>query len=337
MTVPATRARAKAARSKAVVSRSRNSSRPMTVILNAKVITAAGSISSGWTRPAAPTASRVAEKKATARARPKAAPSSPLVPDAHQARARATGAAAAVASAAPRAMRPSSVMLPASRTSFPRRTYPPLVAAPPRRGSGRRIYQALRQACQSPGGLLTGARLEPRALQRSGAPADTQRVRARLLALVLAVLLAACGGAGKPAASPSHDQLVGTADVERLLVSTQKRKSPNLEVGAATCPDQVRLANGTRFTCTVLIEGTKATGRFALAPAKPIIDVSRIVALIRSKLQPTARAATVRCGKDKVQVVEVGASIACTITLGDAVQKVTAEVRDLKGTVVVRG
>ena len=29
--------------------------------------------------------------------------------------------------------------------------------------------------------------------------------------------------------------------------------------------------------------------------------------------------------------------IACTIALGDAVQKVTAVVRDLKGTVVVRG
>src|SRR5215218_1933220 len=82
----------------------------MTVILKAKVTTAAGSISSGWTRPAAPTASRVAEKKATARARPKAAPSRPLGPAAHQARPRATGAAAAVASAAPRAMRTSSVI-----------------------------------------------------------------------------------------------------------------------------------------------------------------------------------------------------------------------------------
>jgi Domain of unknown function (DUF4333) len=174
----------------------------------------------------------------------------------------------------------------------------------------------------------------------------------RLLALVLAALLAACGGAARPAApTPPRDTLVGTADVERLLVSTQKRKSPKLEVGAATCPDQVRLANGTRFTCTVLIEGTKApyavtlrdvdaakaSGRFALAPARPIIDVSRIVALIRGKLQPTARAATVRCGTAKVRVVEVGGRIACTITLGDAVQKVTAEVKDLKGTVVVRG
>jgi Domain of unknown function (DUF4333) len=186
-------------------------------------------------------------------------------------------------------------------------------------------------------------------LQQSGGTAETQRVRPRLLALVLAVLLAACGG-GRPAVTSPRDRLVGTADVERLLVSTQKRKSPNLAVGAATCPDQVRLANGTRFTCTVLIEGTrapyavtlrdvdaaKATGRFALAPAKPIIDVSRVVALIRSQLQPTARAATVRCGTAKVRVVEVGADIACTVTLGDAVQKVTAEVKDLKGTVVVR-
>src|SRR5215211_1261157 len=110
MTVPATRARAKAPLSKAVVSRSRNSSRPMTVILNAKVTTAAGSMSSGWTRPAAPTASRVAEKKATARASPKAAPSRPLEPAAYQAMPSVTGAAAMVARAATRAMRTSSVI-----------------------------------------------------------------------------------------------------------------------------------------------------------------------------------------------------------------------------------
>ncbi len=176
-------------------------------------------------------------------------------------------------------------------------------------------------------------------------------MRPRLVAVALLVLLAACGGPERRPAAPARDELVGTADVERLLVSTQKRKSPELRVGRASCPDQVRLVNGTRFTCTVQIEGTrapyavtlrdvdaaKATGRFALAPAKPIIDVSRIVALIRSKLQPTARAATVRCGTAKVRVVEVGADIACTVTLGDAVQKVTAEVKDLKGTVVVRG
>jgi Domain of unknown function (DUF4333) len=176
-------------------------------------------------------------------------------------------------------------------------------------------------------------------------------VRHRLVALALLGLLAACGGGEPRPAAPARDELVGTADVERLLVSTQKRKSPRLRVGTATCPDQVRLANGTQFTCTVLIEGTKAPyavtlrdvdatgtgGRFALEPAKPIIDVTRIVSLIRSKLQPTARAATVRCGPSKVRVVEIGGTIGCTITLGDAVQKVTAEVKDLKGTVVVHG
>ena len=179
-------------------------------------------------------------------------------------------------------------------------------------------------------------------------------MRPRLVALCLLVLLAACGGAGERRPAPARDELVGTADVERLLVSTQKRKSPRLRVGAASCPDQVRLANGTTFTCTVQIEGVSAPysvtlrdvdaagtgGRFALEPAKPIIDVTRIVSLIRGKLQPTARAATVSCGASgapKVRVVEIGGRIACTITLGDAVQKVTAEVKDLKGTVVVKG
>jgi hypothetical protein len=176
-------------------------------------------------------------------------------------------------------------------------------------------------------------------------------VRHRLVALALLVLLAACGGGEARPAAPARNELVGTADVERLLVSTQKRKSPKLRVGTATCPDQVRLANGTRFTCTVLIEGTKAPyavtlrdvdaagtgGRFALEPAKPIIDVTRIVSLIRGKLQPAARGAEVRCGATKVRVVEIGGTIGCTITLGDALQKVTAEVKDLKGTVVVRG
>ena len=189
-------------------------------------------------------------------------------------------------------------------------------------------------------------------LQRRGGAADTPKVKPRLVVLLLVALLAACGGPGEHRTTARQpDELVGTADVERLLVSTQKRRSPNLKVGSASCPDQVRLANGTRFTCTVQIEGTKAayavtlrdvdaakaTTRFALAPAKPIIDVSRIVGLIRSKLQPTARAATVTCGSTKVRVVEVGAAIPCTITLGEAVQKVSAVVKDLEGTVVVRG
>ena len=109
------------------------------------------------------------------------------------------------------------------------------------------------------------------------------------------MLLVACGGDEDRKATAAGDRQVGTADVERLLVSTQKHRSPGLRVGTASCPDQVRLADGTRCTCTVQIEGTqapyavtlrdvdaaKATGRFALAPAKPIIDTSRIVGLLQ--------------------------------------------------------
>ena len=74
------------------------------------------------------------------------------------------------------------------------------------------------------------------------------------------VLLAACGGPEERPATPARDGLVGTADVERLPVSTQRRKSPKLRVGAASCPDQVRLATGTRFTCTVQIGGQGPQG-----------------------------------------------------------------------------
>jgi Domain of unknown function (DUF4333) len=169
--------------------------------------------------------------------------------------------------------------------------------------------------------------------------------------MVLACLLAACGGAGRqqPAAAPG-DRLVGTTEVEKLLVSTQKRKSPLLRVGAARCPERVRLANGETFTCTVEIEGAiapyevtlrqvdaaRGTGRFALRPAKPIIDVTRVVGLIRGRLRPAARSATVGCGTAKVRVVEVGATIRCTVSLGGAARKVDAVVKDLDGTVVVK-
>ena len=158
-------------------------------------------------------------------------------------------------------------------------------------------------------------------------------MRPRLVAIALLVLLAACG-AERPSPAPARDELVGTADVERLLVSTQKRKSPKLRVGTARCPDQVRLANGTVFTCTVRIEGTEAPYSVTLR------DVDATGTGGRFALQPAARAADVRCGAPgatKVRVVEIGGSIGCTITLGDATQKVTAEVKDLKGTVVVRG
>src|SRR4029450_9650084 len=212
MTVPATRARADASRSKAVVSLSRNSSSPMTVILKAKVSTAAGSISSGWTRPAAPTASRVAEKKAMASTRPKAAPRTPLEPAAHQAMARATGAAAAGAGGA------------AGRGGGrpPAAHAPPLGPRPPASrdnsfhagGTGR--WSRRRPGVEVDGESTSrdrGKAKQARPLQRPVGPADTREVRPRLVALVLLVLLASCGGPERPAKAPAAAGLVGTAGV----------------------------------------------------------------------------------------------------------------------------
>jgi hypothetical protein len=45
-------------------------------------------------------------------------------------------------------------------------------------------------------------------------------VRPRLVAVALLPLLAACGGPEERPATPAGDGLVGTAAVERLLVST---------------------------------------------------------------------------------------------------------------------
>jgi hypothetical protein len=180
-----------------------------------------------------------------------------------------------------------------------------------------------------------------------------RRASQLLAALLAAPLLAACGGSGPPATRGADrpPRTVGTGEVERLLVGTQQRRSPRLRVGAAHCPARVTLANGTSFRCSVEIEGTRApyvvtlrevdearaTGRFALAPAEPIIDVSKVVGLIRARLRPAARAARVDCGAARVRVVQVGAAIRCTVSLGGATQRIRALVKDLQGTVELRG
>ena len=108
-------------------------------------------------------------------------------------------------------------------------------------------------------------------------------MRPRLLALVLAALLAACGGAEEPGTAPAPGELVGTADVERLLVGTQKRRSPKLRVGAASCPDQVPLANGTRFACTVLIEGTEAPYAVTLRDVDAVVKDLQGTVVVRGQ------------------------------------------------------
>jgi hypothetical protein len=139
--------------------------------------------------------------------------------------------------------------------------------------------------------------------------------------------------------------------VGRLLVSTQKRNSPKRRVGTASCPDQVRLANGTRFTCTVRIEG-------ATAPYAVTLPRRRRRRDRRPLRPPTGQADHRRHPHRQPDPQQAPAHRPrrhrplrrrqgpggrdrrlhrLHHPLGDAVQKVTAVVKDLEGTVVVRG
>ena len=176
------------------------------------------------------------------------------------------------------------------------------------------------------------------------------RTRIALVLALGACLLAGCGGGGSFSVSYGGKKSANTAEVKAQLLQAQRAKTPNLQVGDAACPSSVPLQNGERFTCTVLLEGVQApyavtlydvnqdtgSAHFRLQPAKPIIDVTKIVAFIHKQLQTTAPAAKVDCGAAKVQVVAVGAAISCTVTDGANTTKVQAVVKDLDGTVTLR-
>jgi hypothetical protein len=158
-------------------------------------------------------------------------------------------------------------------------------------------------------------------------------------------LVAAGCGAGVTA---DQVQRVDTAEVELLLVQKQKERSPNLRVGQAACPGDVRALAGESFECTLEIEGTpvrfrvKLTeivgreARYEIRPTKPIVDVVGLAAFLRSRLEEDWRAAAIDCGRFKVRVVDIGSSLDCLISNGREIRVVEAVVEDLDGSVTLR-
>ena len=167
-----------------------------------------------------------------------------------------------------------------------------------------------------------------------------QKIRAALVAVILGSLLVACSEGG-----------VDFSELEDRLVEEQKAKSPNLEVGEATCPEDVDVENGTTFQCSVVVEGVDApyaitmsevdedaeNAHFDIKPAKPIIDVSKVVAFLESQLTPDRAGATVDCGNEAVIVAEVGGTIDCTVSDGAESEEVSVLVKDLQGTITLDG
>ena len=165
----------------------------------------------------------------------------------------------------------------------------------------------------------------------------------------VALSTASCSGSESGSSSDAAPEPVDTAEVESLLVATQRRASPEFTVGQASCPDQVAVSEGVTFNCTVLVEGVPApyvvtfadvnsrsqTGRYDLRPAKAILSVPKLVELVKSLA--TDPAARVDCGPAKVRVADVGTTLECRLTDTRGDLTVNLRVDDIEGKVTVVG
>jgi hypothetical protein len=135
------------------------------------------------------------------------------------------------------------------------------------------------------------------------------------------------------------------SEVEQKLVEEQKKVTPDLEVGGASCPDEVEVEEGAKFECTVEIEGVEAPYSVTLTdvneeeervnfhsePAKPIIDMSLVTEFVRGNLNEQSQGANVDCGDEAVLVSEVGGTIECTVSDETGSETVSLVVKNLQG------
>ena len=160
--------------------------------------------------------------------------------------------------------------------------------------------------------------------------------------LLAAALLAGCtitvGG------GDTVDQASVTASIARWL----KDQFPDVRVGGIACPSGVKLTAGRSFECTADMEGAQLpitvtlthvdkdeyTSSFKLT--KALIDTDRAVEELRSNLPDKVNlelaSATVDCGGPRVRVVEVGGTIECTVSNGNARHVVRVVIEDVAGT-----
>ena len=164
-------------------------------------------------------------------------------------------------------------------------------------------------------------------------------------ALVIAAGCDRSGTGGSP--TQQETRRVDTKEVESVVVATQRRSSPDLTVGPASCPSGVPATEGATLECSVLVDGRPvpyavtvrepdAAGelRYEVRPAKAILLVSKVVeAIARSTSSP---AAVVDCGGQRVRVVDVGGEFDCTITDDGRARTVRVTVDTVEGAVSFR-
>ena len=142
---------------------------------------------------------------------------------------------------------------------------------------------------------------------------------ALLVLVALALAIAGCG-------SNSYD----AGKVESFLSKSQAGKVRGLKLGAATCPKDVKLTEGVRFRCTLMIAGVAAPYKVRLThvdadkvtitaePAKALISTQAAVDFVTGQLNASARRrAKVACAKPGVQVIVTapGTQVGCVVAI----------------------
>ena len=168
----------------------------------------------------------------------------------------------------------------------------------------------------------------------------TLTVRRAALTCALLPLLAALGACSSGA---GYD---GDAIAQKIH-DEQVKKTPDLDVSDATCPEEAEPAKGEVVECTIEIEGVEAPysitfksgdgGAYTITPAKAIITTVPVVeALKKDAADQDLGEVEVDCG-ETILVQEVDSTFVCTMSQGQATQDVTMVVDDLDGTVSPQG
>jgi hypothetical protein len=135
--------------------------------------------------------------------------------------------------------------------------------------------------------------------------------------------------------------------IEASLTKSQQAASPSLKVDKATCDRVTKAPAGkTVIKCEVRVEGTavpyrvvlemssNGSGSFTSKATKVPIDTRTLQALVRSVLNADASDdAVVDCGKQRIVVVDPGAVLRCSATLGDEKERFSFVVKDMAGNV----
>jgi hypothetical protein len=162
-----------------------------------------------------------------------------------------------------------------------------------------------------------------------------RRTAYALGSLLAGAVLSGCGD------EPGLD----TASVEAYLVESQQTTFGDLEIGAATCPDQA-LKDGMTLPCTLAVADADVPYRVTLRDVHAtevrvnvaldgvVLLSEEIERFVVSTLPEDFSSAQVACESDVI-VADVGDTVECTVASGAQAKPVAVTVEDEEGHVSI--